>query len=281
MTTGKDYYKILGVSASADEETIKRAYRKLALKYHPDRNPGDPRAEERFKETSEAYGVLIDPVKRSQYNRMRTSNPFSSQQSGMGNTRGFNYRTEDIYRDIFSNPHFSDVFSDLAKEFHTKGFRFDEAFIRQLFFGGSGMLFGSIFFGTPFGRAGRKGRAWPSADQVKPPKKAMATSGKSFSPFKAMARKALNYVNTKLTQGAPPVKTGASDIHLNLPLSPGSAVKGEKVEIKYRRNHTLEHLRVTIPPGTTNGKTLRIAGKGNTGSLGQGNLYLTVQIRPS
>jgi len=281
MTPGKDYYEILGVSASADAETIKRAYRKLALKYHPDRNPGDPRAEERFKETSEAYGVLIDPVKRSQYNRMRASNPFGSQQSTAGTTSGFNYRTEDIYRDIFSNPHFSDVFSDLAKEFHTKGFRFDETFVRQLFFGGSGILFGSIFFGTPFGGARRKGRAWPSAAQVKSSHQTMPASRKPSSPFKTMARKALNYVNMKLAKESPHTKTEVSDIHLNLPLSPGSAIKGEKVEIKYRRNNILEHLRVTIPPGTINGKTLRIPGKGNTGNLGQGNLYLTVQIRPS
>jgi DnaJ-class molecular chaperone len=280
MTVGKDYYKILGVSSSADEDTIKRAYRKLALKYHPDRNPGDPRAEERFKETSEAYGVLIDPVKRGQYNRIRKTNAFGSHQTG-ANTSGFNYRTEDIYRDIFSNPRFNDVFSDLAKEFRNKGFRFDETFIRQLFFGGSGILFGSIFFGTPLGSAGRRGRAWPSASQVKSPRRAMAKTGKSASPLKMLARKALNYVSAKLTQGTASARTGSSDIHLNLPLPALSALKGEKVEIKYRRNNTLEHLRIIIPPGTANGKTLRIAGKGNSGRSGPGNLYLTVQIRSS
>lgn len=64
----KDYYAILGVSRDADLETIKRAYRKLALKYHPDKNPGDKAAEERFKEINEAYEVLSDPQKRQQYN---------------------------------------------------------------------------------------------------------------------------------------------------------------------------------------------------------------------
>lgn len=70
-TTNKDYYEILGVSRDASTEEVKKAYRKLALKYHPDRNPDDPEAEERFKEVTEAYEVLRDPEKRSQYNRMQ------------------------------------------------------------------------------------------------------------------------------------------------------------------------------------------------------------------
>jgi len=66
----KDYYDILGVSRDADEKDIKRAFRRLARKYHPDVNPGDPQAEERFKELNEAYEVLSDPEKRSKYDRL-------------------------------------------------------------------------------------------------------------------------------------------------------------------------------------------------------------------
>jgi curved DNA-binding protein len=69
----KDYYKILGVDRNANEDEIKRAYRQLALKYHPDKNPGDKRAEERFKEINEAYDVLGDSVKRSKYDQLGSS----------------------------------------------------------------------------------------------------------------------------------------------------------------------------------------------------------------
>src|ERR1700716_4182593 len=68
-TERRDYYELLGVELGASLDDIKRAYRKLALKYHPDKNPGDPKAEERFKEAAEAYGVLSDEEKRGRYDR--------------------------------------------------------------------------------------------------------------------------------------------------------------------------------------------------------------------
>src|SRR5437764_15051563 len=68
-TTKRDYYEILGVSRDADDGVIKTSYRKLALKYHPDRNPGSHEAEEKFKEAAEAYSVLSDGQKRAAYDR--------------------------------------------------------------------------------------------------------------------------------------------------------------------------------------------------------------------
>src|SRR2546430_1064804 len=68
-TNKRDYYEVLGVGRSATEEEVKRAYRKLAVQFHPDKNPDDPHAEEKFKELGEAYDVLMDPDKRAAYDR--------------------------------------------------------------------------------------------------------------------------------------------------------------------------------------------------------------------
>src|ERR1700716_1541005 len=67
--TKRDYYEVLGVGRDADDQSLKGAYRKLALQYHPDRNPDNSQAEEKFKEAAEAYSVLSDPQKRAAYNR--------------------------------------------------------------------------------------------------------------------------------------------------------------------------------------------------------------------
>ncbi|MBZ0089709.1 MAG: DnaJ domain-containing protein, partial [Thermoanaerobaculia bacterium] len=77
--TTRDYYEVLGVARDASAPQIKSAYRKLALQYHPDKNPGDHEAEERFKEAAEAYAVLSDPQQREQYDRFgRTAaSPFA------------------------------------------------------------------------------------------------------------------------------------------------------------------------------------------------------------
>ena len=98
--TKRDYYEVLGVSKNADEAEIKKAYRALAKKYHPDMNPDDPNAEAKFKEASEAYAVLSDADKRRQYDQFGHAAFDGAAGGGAG---GFDFNSAD----------FSDIFSDL------------------------------------------------------------------------------------------------------------------------------------------------------------------------
>lgn len=96
----KDYYRILGVERGASDEEIKRAFRKLARKYHPDHNPDNKEAEEKFKEINEAYACLSDPQKRANYDRFGTAEGFDAAGAGFG---GFSGGFADVFEDIFGD----------------------------------------------------------------------------------------------------------------------------------------------------------------------------------
>ena len=99
MAEKRDYYEVLGVQKGASEDEIKKAYKNMAIKYHPDRTPGDKEAEEKFKEAAEAYDVLRDPDKRARYDQFG--------HAGMGGAGGFGGQGFDM-NDIFSM--FGDIF---------------------------------------------------------------------------------------------------------------------------------------------------------------------------
>ena len=104
----RDYYEVLGVSKDADDATIKKAYRQLAKKYHPDMNPGDKEAEKKFKEASEAYAVLSDADKRRQYDQFGHAAFDGGAGGGAGGFGGgFNFNGAD-FSDIFG-----DIFGDM------------------------------------------------------------------------------------------------------------------------------------------------------------------------
>ena len=104
MAQKRDYYEVLGVQKNASEDEIKKAYRKIAIKYHPDRNPGDKEAEEKFKEAAEAYNVLHDPKTRQQYDQFGFDGPGMG---GFGGFSGFGGASMNM-DDIFSM--FGDIF---------------------------------------------------------------------------------------------------------------------------------------------------------------------------
>ena len=98
----RDYYEILEVDKSSDDGTINKSYRKIAMKYHPDRNPGDKAAEDNFKEAAEAYGVLSDPDKKARYDRYG----HAGVDPNMGGGYGGNMNMDDILRN------FGNIFED-------------------------------------------------------------------------------------------------------------------------------------------------------------------------
>ncbi len=98
-TVKRDYYEVLSVERTADGDTIKKAYRKLAVKYHPDNNPGDKSAEDKFKELGEAYEALSDPQKRAAYDRY--GHAAFDPSAGRGAPGGGFHDASDIFREVF------------------------------------------------------------------------------------------------------------------------------------------------------------------------------------
>ena len=121
MSRKRDAYEILGVPRDADEEAIKKAYRRLAVKFHPDKNPGNPEAEELFKELGEAYEILMDPDKRAAYDRFGYS-AFSGS-SSPGSSSGF-HDPFDLFREVFGSSGgsiFEQFFGSKANESSNRG----------------------------------------------------------------------------------------------------------------------------------------------------------------
>jgi molecular chaperone DnaJ len=114
----KDYYNTLGVSKSASQDEIKKAFRKLARKYHPDLNPGDKAAEHKFKELNEAYEVLSDPKKRAEYDQFGSS-PFGGGGPGFEGSRTYDFRDTSDFGGL--GDFFSDLFGARSEAIHAKG----------------------------------------------------------------------------------------------------------------------------------------------------------------
>jgi len=257
----KDYYRILGVTESAAEEELKRAYRQAALRYHPDRNPHDREAEARFKEISEAYAVLVDPVKRREYDAFRRSGSARQPFGGRAWTQ------DDLFRDLFSDPRAASIFEELGREFSRLGFRFDDRFFRDIFFGGRGMFFGGVVIFGPFGarrmvfRPGREAAAIPSSA--------------GFLGWLARELKAVLAAPAEGARRLIALASGqrAADLVQSLKLTREEARAGGRKRVAIGRSGGEEFL-VTIPPGVRPGTRLRLRGKGVNG----GDLYLSVEI---
>lgn len=263
----KDYYKILGVTTTCSDEELRKKYRKLAMRYHPDQNPDDPAAEEKFKEVAEAYGVLTDAVKRKEYDRCRAHGGTFS--AGNSNS-GFSYSQEDILKDLFQDPRFQQLFSGLLREFQRSGFRHSTHFVKKSFFGGRGGIFlGGIFlFGSLAGPLikGVAKKALPGKTEV------LKKVGSTFSSL--LSRNGASTSRNGSPDYPSSSHTKELDTTYHTPLTAAELRQGKSIRILVYSDKGEQTLKVIIPPNSKNGQKLRLRGKGRPGPMGKGDLYL-------
>ena len=283
----RDYYEVLGISRDAPEEEIKRAFKKLARKYHPDVNPGDTKAEDRFKTISEAYAVLSDKDKRRKYD-VQGHSAFAG--GSPWGARGAPSNIDDILKEFGVG----DIFGGM--------------------FGGGGAPRGGGFWGSPRSRGPVKGNDVNYSMEIGFDDALRGMSTTITVPKSEIQNGAMRRTTERILvkvpfgvssgskirlagkgepspNGGPPgdlyiitrvrphefFERKGDNLHLTLPISLGEAVLGVRVEI-----HTYEGTtKMTIPPCTQIGQTFRLSGKGapRIKGNGKGDLYVMVEVK--
>ena len=281
----RDYYEVLGVGRNAGEEEIKRAFKRLARKHHPDLNPGDKQAEERFKEIGEAYAVLSDPAKRRQFDAMGHAAFAGGSPWG---ERGAPPSVEDILREFGLGDLFGGIFGaggarrggfweGGASRGPAKGA--DVNYSMEIGFDDALRGLTSTITIPRTARENGASRRTTERIQVKIPAGVESGSrvrlaGKG-DPSPDGGPPGDLFITTKVRPHLFFDRKG-DNLYLELPVTLGEALLGTRVEI-----HTYEGTsKVTIPPGTQNGRKFRLAGKGapHLKGGGKGDLYVTVRV---
>jgi molecular chaperone DnaJ len=262
-TNKRDYYEVLGVRRNATAEEVKRAYRRLAVKFHPDKNPGDPEAEEKFKELGEAYDVLIDPEKRAAYDRFGHA-AFAPGGAGFG-------------REVFHDPF--EIFREV--------------------FGGGG--FGGGIFETFFGGGGARAEEQRRGSDLRYDMEIKLEEA-AFGADKQIEVQKLDTCDNCRGTGAEPgsrriscptcggrgqVVSSRGFFHISQ-TCPRCHGAGQVIETPCRkcrgegRVEKLSRIKLRIPAGIREGTRLRSAGNGEAGIGGgpAGDLYVVVHIKP-
>ncbi|MFQ5811910.1 MAG: DnaJ C-terminal domain-containing protein [Anaerolineae bacterium] len=284
----KDYYNILGVKRSAEGKEIKKAYRKLARQHHPDVNPGDKAAEERFKDINEAYEVLSDPDKRQKYDQLGSS--WQQWQHRGGDARGFDW---------------SQWFSGAQPGGGGGRVRVEYADLGDLF-GGGGF---SDFFQTIFGGVGatqarpRRGQDYTQPVEITLEEASQGTTQMIQKDGRRLEVKIPPGVRTGSKvrvagEGRPSIAGGPSgdlylevqvlphsvferqgdDLNCDVPVSLYTAVLGGEVKVPTLSGDVM----LKIPPGTQGGRTFRLRGKGMPSlrhPQKRGDLYASLKVQ--
>ncbi|MEV8213216.1 DnaJ C-terminal domain-containing protein [Leifsonia sp. NPDC077715] len=285
----KDFYKVLGVSKDVSEADLKKTYRKLARKYHPDSNPGDAAAEAKFKEISEAYSVLSDPEERKEYDQIRAmgSGARFTAPGGGGAGGGF----DDVFGGMFGQG------GNQRYTFQQGGGGFDDVF---------GGLFGNGRFGQTSGgfqgyggpTRGRDVTAHTTIDFVtatrgetitlqasdgKPIKVKIPAGVADGQKIKLRGKgqpspdggEAGDIVLTVTVRKHPVFERDGLNLRVTVPVTFAEAALGATIEVPTLGG---DPVKLRVAPGTPSGRVLRVKGRGVETSKGTGDLLAVVQI---
>ncbi|MEP1094193.1 MAG: DnaJ C-terminal domain-containing protein [Cyclobacteriaceae bacterium] len=282
----KDYYKVLGVNKKATQSEIKKAYRKLAVKYHPDKNPDDKAAEERFKEISEAHEVLGDPEKRAKYDELGANWKQYEQAgfdpSGAGFGRGrpggqYHYEFQGDPSEMFGGSGFSDFFETL----------FGQGYGRPGGHGGfeehavGSDLAGEVTISLQEAYSGTVRIADLGSEKIRLKIKPGSYDGlqlrvKGKGQKSPKGKQGDLFLTIRVEPNAVYQRKG-NDLHMEVPVDLFAALLGGKQEVI-----TLSgKVNITVPEGTQNGKVVRLRGKGMPiyGKKAHGDLFVKLTIK--
>ncbi len=265
----RDYYEVLGISRNADEKTIKRAYRKLAKKFHPDTNPGDAQAEQKFKEVTEAYNVLSDQEKRKLYDQYG----FAAFEEGAGESGP--YGGSHFYGN-YGTGYGNSGFGGRGTGYGNRDFTGRETGYGSPNFGGSGTEYGNRGFGNggTYQEFHFEGRDMGDIfDRM---------FGSGFRQENSRGQQ--NGWNRSNTGSRQATWNQGSDIQSDVTVSFEEAALGCDKVIRLQSmdgSDKIQDLKVHIPAGIEDGKSIRLRGRGMPGNNGKaaGDLFLKIHIR--